>query len=343
MMVNESYLSVREKHTFVSKMNSGTLVDNGVMDMDATMDNLEDMISNLEKVFAYLKNKKMLERIENNPNKEIIINQSGKSSDETPSSDDTTDKNIAKFKVAAKSKSSTSRPEKVTSHKVVTPKVQTKLFPAKSPVPIRNCILGLAAVHTWSYIASPTFYYIYNPCTNMFKRLSQPENSHDDSHFHVTVVLRMAFDARKPLDYKVVQVAVHPNYNLEIQVYSLETESDNRQLTLYKLNTKEDHDHPIITTIKIPHWLHRGRNFLQSFSGNIGSDNLMLKRGGKDVQGVCDLGGKGERYKGVQYFESGQGNMFWVLATLAPEFIFGLARLGLTKGSVLLAFLTRNT
>nr|GEX99710.1 putative reverse transcriptase domain-containing protein [Tanacetum cinerariifolium] len=50
-----------------------------------------------------------------------------------------------------------------------------------------------------------------------------------------------------------------------------------------------------------------------------------LKMREKDVQGVCDLGGKGEGYKGVQYFESRQGNMFWVLVTLAPGFIFGLA------------------
>ncbi|GJZ54694.1 hypothetical protein Tco_0609579 [Tanacetum coccineum] len=90
--------------------------------MNATMDNLEDMISNLEKF--------------------------DKSSDETPYSDDTTDENIAKFEVAAKSKGSTSKPEKVATHKVVTQKVQIKSFPAKSPVPLRNCILGLAIAHT---------------------------------------------------------------------------------------------------------------------------------------------------------------------------------------------------
>ncbi|GJR24394.1 hypothetical protein Tco_0972921 [Tanacetum coccineum] len=72
--------------------------------------------------------------------------------------------------------------------------------------------------------ASPAFYYVYNPCTNLFKRLPQPKNSHDDSHFHVTVVLRMAFDPRKSFDYKVVQVAARPNSDLEIQVYSSETD-----------------------------------------------------------------------------------------------------------------------
>ncbi|GJS79046.1 hypothetical protein Tco_0728927 [Tanacetum coccineum] len=109
------------------------------------MDNLEERIANLEMMFACLKNKKMLERQENKPNKE------------TPSSDGTTDEDIAEFKVASKSKSSTSKPKKVTAHNVVTQKVQTKAFPAKSPVPIRNGILGLAAVHTWACTGNKTF------------------------------------------------------------------------------------------------------------------------------------------------------------------------------------------
>ncbi|GJV99721.1 hypothetical protein Tco_1554973 [Tanacetum coccineum] len=219
MVVNESHLSVRENHTFVSKMNLGTLEngrncnslqmdttsgsvsnspvwpivdDNGPVDMNAMMDNLEDMISTLEKVFAYLKNKKMLQRKENKPSEESIIILSDTSSDETPffddttyddpSSDetyyddstkkpkttdkkgptkelldwydDTTDENIAKFKVIAKSKGSTSKPKKVIAHKVVTQKVQTKPFLAKIPVPIRNCVSGLVAAHTCACIDS---------------------------------------------------------------------------------------------------------------------------------------------------------------------------------------------
>ncbi|GKE80229.1 hypothetical protein Tco_1550229, partial [Tanacetum coccineum] len=82
---------------------------------------------------------------------------SDKSSDETPSSDDTTNENIAKFKVAAKSKGSTSKPEKVTTHKFVTQKLHTKPFPAKSVVPRRNCILGLAPANTWACIGNKTF------------------------------------------------------------------------------------------------------------------------------------------------------------------------------------------
>ncbi|GJS09262.1 lysophospholipid acyltransferase 1-like protein [Tanacetum coccineum] len=96
-----------------------------------TMDNLEERIANLEMVFAYLKNKEMLERQENKPKKE--------------------------FEVASKSTSSTSKPKKVTTHKVVTQKVQTKAFPVKSPVPIKNCILGLASAHTWACTGNKTF------------------------------------------------------------------------------------------------------------------------------------------------------------------------------------------
>ncbi|GJZ24264.1 hypothetical protein Tco_0561723 [Tanacetum coccineum] len=91
------------------------------------------------------KNKKMLERKENKLNKE------------TPSSDDTTNKDITQFEVTSKSKSSTSKLKKVTTHKVVTQKVQTKPFSTKSPVPIRNCILGLAAAHTWPCIGNKIF------------------------------------------------------------------------------------------------------------------------------------------------------------------------------------------
>ncbi|GJX12758.1 organelle RRM domain-containing protein 6, chloroplastic-like protein [Tanacetum coccineum] len=109
------------------------------------MGNLEERIANLEMVFAYLKNKEMLKRQENKPKKE------------TPSSDGTTSEDIAEFEVASKSTSSTSKPKKVTPHKVVTQKVQTKAFLVKSPIPIKNCILGLAAAHTWACIGNKTF------------------------------------------------------------------------------------------------------------------------------------------------------------------------------------------
>ncbi|GJV76814.1 hypothetical protein Tco_1508398, partial [Tanacetum coccineum] len=120
----------------------------------------------------------------------------------------------------------------------------------------------------------------------------------------LSVVLRMDFDfdPRKSLDYKVVQVG-RTYSDIDIQVYSSETgnwrlcrdrfnyfsfdhfvsaiyyndalhwlETKNKQLTLCKLNI-EDHDHPIITTIEIPHGLHWGRNFLASCGS---CDDLML-------------------------------------------------------------------
>nr|GEU55308.1 organelle RRM domain-containing protein 6, chloroplastic-like [Tanacetum cinerariifolium] len=190
MMVDESHVSVRGKHTFreinadlqfavglsrlwdvlynrvneirmlSSELNlfGGPLAvqcaeylkqlsknDNGAMDMNDTMDNLEERTTNLEMMFAYLKNKKMLERHENKPKKE------------TPSSHGTTNEDIAEFEVASKSTSSTSKPKNVTAHKVVTQKVQTKAFPVRSPVPIKNCILGLAAAHTWACTCNKIF------------------------------------------------------------------------------------------------------------------------------------------------------------------------------------------
>nr|GEZ66865.1 hypothetical protein [Tanacetum cinerariifolium] len=102
--------------------------------------------------------------------------------------------------------------------------------------------------------------------------------------------LRMAFDPTKLLYYKVVHVE-RTSSDINIQTYSLDTsnwslcrdrfnffsfdhfdsaiywndvfhwlETENRQLTYYKLKIK-DHDHPIITAIQIP----QGRNFFKSY------------------------------------------------------------------------------
>ncbi|GJU69595.1 hypothetical protein Tco_1255854 [Tanacetum coccineum] len=56
-----------------------------------------------------------------------------------------------------------------------------------------------------SSLAWPGFDYIYNPSTNLIKRISQPENSYGDLRFYRSVVLRMTFDPRKSFDYKVEQ------------------------------------------------------------------------------------------------------------------------------------------
>ncbi|GJW21972.1 hypothetical protein Tco_0032594 [Tanacetum coccineum] len=63
---------------------------------------------------------------------------------------------------------------------------------------------------------------VYNTSTILFKRLPQPDYSHDDSRFYRSVGLRMAFDPKKSLNYKVVQ-AGHTSCDIDIQIYSLET------------------------------------------------------------------------------------------------------------------------
>ncbi|GJV34375.1 hypothetical protein Tco_1394775 [Tanacetum coccineum] len=164
---------------------------------------------------------------------------------------------------------------------------------------------------------SPAFYYVYNLSTNLFKRIPPLENSHDDSILHATGVFRMAFDPKKSHDYKVVQLFACLNAELEIQVYFSETgnwnlcrdrviydnfvhfatsiywndafhwlETYDKQLTLYKLHI-DDHDHPIITTLKIPNGLHQGRNFLQSFGGKEGSYDPMFIH--IDIPGILQL------------------------------------------------------
>ncbi|GKC82785.1 hypothetical protein Tco_1138502 [Tanacetum coccineum] len=121
----------------------------------------------------------------------------------------------------------------------------------------------------------------------------------------LSVVLRMAFDPRKLLYYKVVQ-ARRTSCDIEVQIYSSDTgnwslcsdrvkcfnfdhfdsaiywndafhwlEGLNRQLKHYKFNF-EDHDHPILKIIEIPHGLHQGRNFLQYFGGYSDDPILIL-------------------------------------------------------------------
>nr|GEX99637.1 hypothetical protein [Tanacetum cinerariifolium] len=197
------------------RLSPGWLIvdDNGAVDTNDTMDNLEDRIANLEMVFAYLKIKKMLERQKNKLNK-----------------------------------------------------------------------------------GSPTFDYVYYPSTNLFNRLSQPEYSYDDSHFDVTVVLRISFDPTKSLDYKVAQLFALTNSDLEIHVYSSKTgnsslcrDREDKQLALYKFNI-DDHDHLIITTIEIPNGFNQGRNFLQSYGGRKGSYDPMLEQ--IDIPGILHMQGR---------------------------------------------------
>nr|GEY71500.1 hypothetical protein [Tanacetum cinerariifolium] len=114
----------------------------------------------------------------------------------------------------------------------------------------------------------------------------------------------MVFDPRKSLYYKVVQ-AGRASGDTHIQNYSSEIwnwilcrdrfsyfsfdhfesaiyyndafhwlEGLNRQLKHCKLNIK-DHDHLIMTSLEIPHELHREKNFLESFGG-LSNDTVLL-------------------------------------------------------------------
>ncbi|GJX76900.1 hypothetical protein Tco_0323711 [Tanacetum coccineum] len=111
--------------------------------------------------------------------------------------------------------------------------------------------------------------------------LPETDYAHDDSNFYGCAGLRLAFEPTKSPDYKMVR-AGRNSCEIVIQIYYSEIgnwtlcrerfayfflfyfdsaiywndalhwlETENRQLTYYKLNT-EDHEHPIITTIQIP-------------------------------------------------------------------------------------------
>nr|GEU36093.1 hypothetical protein [Tanacetum cinerariifolium] len=79
---------------------------------------------------------------------------------------------------------------------------------------------GLLLCSGWG---SPAFYYVYNPSTNLFKRISQPDNLHDVSILYATGVLRMTFDPTKSRDYKVAKLFACLHAELEIQLYSSKT------------------------------------------------------------------------------------------------------------------------
>ncbi|GJV28311.1 hypothetical protein Tco_1384759 [Tanacetum coccineum] len=133
----------------------------------------------------------------------------------------------------------------------------------------------------------------------------------DEEGDHVRILrscnrlLLLAFDPRKSIHYKVV-LPERPSGDTWIHIYSSKTgnwsfcrdqfsyfifdyfksaiywndafhwlEGLNRELKHCRLNIK-DNDHPIMTTLDIPHGLHRGRNFLESFGGHSNDPMLLL-------------------------------------------------------------------
>nr|GEW73029.1 hypothetical protein [Tanacetum cinerariifolium] len=116
-------------------------------------------------------------------------------------------------------------------------------------------------------------------------------------------VLRLAFDPRNSIHYKVVLVE-RPSGDTWIHIYYSEIgnwsfcrdrfsyfnfnhfeiywndafhwlEGLNKELKHCRLNI-EDNDQPIMTTLGIPHGLHRGRNFLESFGGHSNDPVLLI-------------------------------------------------------------------
>ncbi|GJW45715.1 hypothetical protein Tco_0077361 [Tanacetum coccineum] len=155
----------------------------------------------------------------------------------------------------------------------------------------RSCSLAMVCFCTGS--GWPACYYVFNPSTNLFKR--PPDYSHVDSPFYLSAGLRMAFDPTKSCNYKVVH-ARQTSSHIDIQTYCSETRnwclcSDRFPfsrffhfncaiylngalhwinlndmmdgLMHFKLNI-EDHDQPILTSIKIHQGLHQGRHYFGS-------------------------------------------------------------------------------
>ncbi|GKE09167.1 hypothetical protein Tco_1412718 [Tanacetum coccineum] len=101
---------------------------------------------------------------------------------------------------------------------------------------------------------SPAFAYVYNPCTNLFKRLPQPENSHDDSPFLVCVIWRMAFDPRKSPFYKVVQFMKSQLLTLKLK-FTLQRQAIRAYAGL-SIKGSIGSDNPMLVQIDIPGILH---------------------------------------------------------------------------------------
>nr|GEV07228.1 hypothetical protein [Tanacetum cinerariifolium] len=58
------------------------------------------------------------------------------------------------------------------------------------------------------------FDYVYNPSTNLFKILSEPDHANDDSNFYGCAGLRLAFDPTKSPYYKVVQMILASEFTI---------------------------------------------------------------------------------------------------------------------------------
>ncbi|GKD09145.1 hypothetical protein Tco_1188830 [Tanacetum coccineum] len=116
------------------------------------------------------------------------------------------------------------------------------------------------------------FYYVYNPSTNLFKRLPQPNYYlRDDSCFFSSGVFRLAFDPRKSIHYKVVQAGGESSETW-IHIYSSETRNWSfcrDQFGYFSF----DHFESVIYWNDAFHW---GRHFLKYFGGPSNDPILLL-------------------------------------------------------------------
>nr|GEY15815.1 hypothetical protein [Tanacetum cinerariifolium] len=287
--------------------------DNGAVDMNDTMDNLQERIANLEMVFAYLKNKKMMKDRLANRTKWLQILTSSDFIDRR--------RNIPNLDHPAETGNWSLCWERLiyynfahfatliywndAFHWLETKDRQLTLYkfhiddhdhPIITTLEIPN---GLHQGRNFlqSFIGGS-----YDP---MLEQIDIPgillmQGRLFESRGCLLLVCRDDIDSREFNIYEMMKacsmwmvssgifrLAIDPrkplNYKVvqagrasdetEIQIYSLETKGLNRELKRCKLNI-EDHDHPIMTSLEISHGVHRGRNFLESFGGP--SNDLIL-------------------------------------------------------------------
>nr|GEX33122.1 hypothetical protein [Tanacetum cinerariifolium] len=255
--------------------------DNGAVDINGMMDNLEERIENLEMVFAYLKNKKMLERQENKPKKDSRLNSKKSTMDHSFGSAEDVDH--VRILQSCNGLLLCSGSAWHVFYYIYNP--STILF---KRLPQPNYYLR---DDSWFFI-NGLFRLAFDPRKSSHYKVVQAGGKagkifescgclllvcRDDIGsttftiyemmkgsfvWSVSSVFRLAFDPRESSHYKVVQVGG-------------EAEGLNRELKHCKLNMK-DHDYPIMTSLEIAHGLHRGRNLLESFGGPINDPILLL-------------------------------------------------------------------
>ncbi|GJU36975.1 protein N-terminal asparagine amidohydrolase [Tanacetum coccineum] len=95
---------------------------------------------------------------------------------------------------------------------------------------LQSCNGLLLCTGSWRH----AFDYVYNPSTNLFKILPEPDYANDDSNFYGCAGLRLAFDPTKSPYYKVVR-AGRTCSDIFIQIYC----SEKGNWSLYHVDTDD--------------------------------------------------------------------------------------------------------